>query len=147
MATIRSILVAAVALSIGACQPKQEEHVARGTAPPDSSPEERVAALLSPAASGHLIRNFEVDRLRQQGLSDPVRQIVAGLMTHPELIRHPGVLGGTMGFCVPENVHVLDERWVYADFEDGHIGGHGIFAYKVQPDSSLSFSVVYSELD
>jgi hypothetical protein len=52
-----------------------------------------------------------------------------------------------MAFYYPEKIHVLDEHWVYAEFDDGHIGGHGVFAYKVEPDSSLSFRVVYSEID
>lgn len=48
-----------------------------------------------------------------------------------EIIGHEGVLGGTMQFI---QVWVLNERWVFARFEDGHYGGYGIYEYAINGD-------------
>ena len=57
--------------------------------------------------------------------ADPIPQIVDGLMAHPELIPHEGVLGGTMGFYAAREIHILDGSCMYAEFNDGHIQGRG----------------------
>jgi hypothetical protein len=62
------------------------------------------------------------------------------LLEHPQLIPYRGSLGGTTDF-IPSRVFVLNDRWVYAEFEDGHIGGGGLFQYTVK-DGRLSWSVV-----
>jgi hypothetical protein len=94
-----------------------------------------------------LINTVGVEALRREGLSDPIGQIVDSLMAHREVIPHEGVLGGRMGFYSAQGIHVLDESWVFAKFEDGHIQGRGLFRYAIQADSSLTFEVVYSEVD
>jgi hypothetical protein len=72
-----------------------------------------------------------IETLRSRGLADPVADLRADLAKHPELIPFPGVEGGTMGFYDPGGIQVLDERWVYARFEDGHIGGTLLLEYAV----------------
>jgi hypothetical protein len=99
-----------------------------------------------PAEPGHPIKRYQVEELRRQGLTDPIAQLIASLQSHREIIPHPGVLGGTMGFYYPENIHVLDSNWVFALFDDGHVAGRGIFAFTVLPDSSIAWKVVITEL-
>ena len=78
------------------------------------------------------LRRDEIEVLKGQGLTDPVREIKADLMRHPELIPIPAVLGGQMGFYREDDIRILDEHWVYAEFEDGHIGGAALLAYRVK---------------
>lgn len=74
----------------------------------------------------------EIMRLRDRGLADPVADLKADLARHPELIPVKAVLGGTMGFYRPEGIRILNDRWVCADFEDGHIGGSMLLEYRVE---------------
>lgn len=73
----------------------------------------------------------EIARLRKAGLADPVRDIRASLESHPELIPFPGVLGGTM-FFLTDGLILDGTGKVRASFEDGHVGGHGVFEYRVK---------------
>jgi hypothetical protein len=88
------------------------------------------ARLLAKLRDG--LRPDEIEDLRAQGLTDPVREIKADLMRHPELIPIPGVLGGRMGFYSEDGIRILDEHWVYAEFDDGHIGGATLLTYDVK---------------
>ena len=74
----------------------------------------------------------EIEDLRGRGLADPVRDIKADLLRHPELIPIPGVLGGRMAFDGEDGIRILDEHWVYAEVSDGHIGGATLLAYEVR---------------
>lgn len=74
----------------------------------------------------------EIAALRGQGLADPVSDLKADLAKHPELIPAEGTLGGRMGFYDPGRIWILNGRWVYADFEDGHIGGTVLMEYRVE---------------
>ena len=88
------------------------------------------ASLLARLRDG--LETHEIENLRRKGLTDPVREIKADLMRHPELIPIPGVLGGRMGFYSEDEIRVLDEHWVYAEFDDGHVGGAMLLAYDVK---------------
>lgn len=76
------------------------------------------------------LTNAEVRRLQRLGLANPVQALRDDLVAQPELIPHEPVLGGRMYF-VPDGVHVLNERWVLAVFEDGHIRGQALLQYDV----------------
>jgi len=143
-----AILLALPVLVVG-CEPAREDrpdkHVQAGAA--ESTHAERLAAYHRPAVQGHLITAREVAALREQGLRNPVQQVVDSLIAHREVIPHEGVLGGTIRFHPDYAIHVLDDSWVYASFDDGHIQGRGIFSYEVQPDSSISFRAELSVID
>jgi hypothetical protein len=96
---------------------------------------------------GHAIKLYEVEALRRLGLRDPIAQIVDSLVSHPEVIPHAGVLGGTMGFYARDAISVLDEARVYARFDDGHIEGFGLFQFEIRPDTSIAWTVLYSTVD
>jgi hypothetical protein len=85
---------------------------------------------------------IEIDHLRRRGLEDPVRDLVADLRRHPEVIPYPGVLGGRMGFYDSDRIRVLNDFWVYAPFEDGHVAGDAIFGYRVSPGGRISWRVI-----
>lgn len=78
------------------------------------------------------ISEAEIAALRDQGLADPVSDIKTDLARHPELIPVAGTPGGTMGFYAYDRIWILNGRWAYADFEDGHIGGSMLLEYWVE---------------
>jgi hypothetical protein len=79
----------------------------------------------------HPISQFEIERLQKRGLRDPVPDLVASLIAHPEIIPVPGRPGTPMKFYEPSRIRVLNERWVYAAFDDGHTSGFGVFEFTV----------------
>ncbi|HOE97765.1 MAG TPA: hypothetical protein PLS90_14340 [Candidatus Sumerlaeota bacterium] len=73
----------------------------------------------------------ELERRAPDGWGDAgqiVRRLRDDLLQRPDLIGLPGVLGGRMAFR-PDDVHVLNDRWVLAGYEDGHISGWGLFEF------------------
>ncbi len=114
--------------------------------PKPSVPERptQVSEQARPDRSAPVISEADLEALKHAGLTDPVPQIVASLRAHPEIIPHAGVLGGTMGFYMEQEIYVLNAKTVFARFTDGHIEGSGFFEFKVQPDSSIVWRVLSS---
>jgi hypothetical protein len=81
-----------------------------------------------PAAVG--LTNAQIQAMQRRGLARPDVQLRSDLAQQPELIQHEPVLGGSMYF-VPEGIHILNDRWVLATFEDGHIRGQMLLEYEV----------------
>lgn len=81
--------------------------------------------------------------LKDQGIND-YNVITEDLYIHPELIPFDGVLGGTMQFT---NIYLLNDNWVYARFEDGHIQGYGLYEFGIDEDLSISWKVIKAILD
>lgn len=78
----------------------------------------------------------------------PPEEVVAReLMKREELIPFEGTLGGTMGFYTRENITVLNDRWVFARFEDGHIRGSMLLEYRLSPTGELQWEILAAELD
>jgi len=86
------------------------------------------------------LKGEDLEELQRKGLKDPLKEIVAGLQKHPELIPYKGVLGGRMGFYFADMIWVLNKKWVFAYFEDGHIGGWMLLEFKVSQGGKISFS-------
>jgi hypothetical protein len=93
------------------------------------------------------LTSWDIKRLKKKGLQDPIKDIVADLMKHKELIPYKGVLGGTMGFYYENNIHILTPKWVFTYFEDGHIFGHMLLEYQVSNDGRISWRVIDSYLE
>lgn len=81
------------------------------------------------------------------GLPTTKETLVGDLQKHPELIPYKGVLGGKMGFYDPAGIMVLNSRWVFASFDDGHITGAMLLEYTVGPGGKISWKVLKSALD
>lgn len=97
--------------------------------------------------SRSLLSNFDVNRLKRQGLDDPVKNITDDLLRRSDLIQHQGIMGGTMGFYTAENIYILTPQWVFAYFEDGHIRGEMLLQYTVESNGTLTWEVIESSLD
>lgn len=79
--------------------------------------------------------------LKEKGLINPVEDLRNDLIKEGALIKRKGVLGGSMGFYLPEAIHVLNENWVMAYFEDGHIAGVLLLKFDVQ-NGEISWEVL-----
>ena len=78
---------------------------------------------------------------------DPLHTICRDLLAKPELIPYDGVLGGTMGYLDQNNIRILNDKWVVARFEDGHISGKMLLRFEIDNDSKISWKVIDSYLD
>lgn len=77
-------------------------------------------------------------RLERMGIDD-YKSIEEDLLSKSELISIDGVLGGTMFFT---DVHLLNEKWVYATFEDGHIMGSGLYRFEVLSPTEIKWEEI-----
>jgi hypothetical protein len=77
-----------------------------------------------------------------KNILNPPGFIKKELLNHPEIIPFEGVLGGTMTFLLSDNILILNNKWIYAKFEDGHIGGDMLLEYKVSKDSVVAWEVI-----
>jgi len=98
-------------------------------------------------ADRSFLSNFELNRLRRQGLDDPINDLTRDLLSRDDIIPYEGVLGGTMSFYTPQNIHVISPRWVFAYFEDGHIRGEMLLEYSIDNYGNISWNVIDSYLD
>jgi hypothetical protein len=94
-----------------------------------------------------LLDDNDLFELRRLGLADPVHQLRDSLVAHPELIPFPGTLGGTMHFIDHDAIVLLKPPFVFAEFEDGHIGGHMLVSYEVTRGPVVIWKRLWAELD
>ncbi len=101
----------------------------------------------APGGPASIASAFDIEQLRNQGLADPVGTLRADLTRHREVIPYKGILGGTMGFYDTSAVVLLDRRWVYAHFGDGHYEGQGVFEFSVGPGGRIRWKTVAATAD
>ncbi len=96
--------------------------------------QERVAAGRGgdSETGAEMVAPEELDALRRAGLRDPIRELKADLAKHPELIPVAATAGGKMAFYSTDEMRLVGAHWVFARFEDGHVGGSGLFEYQVK---------------
>lgn len=81
--------------------------------------------------------------LKNTGIND-YNVITEDLYIHQEIIPFDGILGGTMQFS---HVYLLNDNWVYARFEDGHIQGYSLYEFDIDENLSISWKVIKAILD
>ena len=99
--------------------------------------EMRISSSLPP-----FLDRRQVDALVKRGLNDPVSQIRNALVNDPGLIISSSVLGGSMGFYYRDGIHILNERWVFAYFEDGHVAGAMLLRYDILNNGEIGWEVL-----
>jgi hypothetical protein len=72
-------------------------------------------------------------------MQNPETFILTSLERNAQLIPEESVLGGTMRFIDTE---ILNQRFIWAAYEDGHIAGEAIFQYKLNEADSIDFKLV-----
>jgi hypothetical protein len=91
-----------------------------------------------------LLDEGDIVMLQRQGLVDPPRRIRESLVAHPELIPFAGVLGGTMAIRRNEDIALLASPYVFAKFDDGHIGGSMLLEYTVTPGPEIHWKRLWA---
>lgn len=82
--------------------------------------------------------------LKTNNIDDLISHLKTDLKERKDLIPYKGVLGGTMGFYDDKSIHILNYKWVYAHFEDGHIGGEMLLEYDISEDGKINWKVIAS---
>jgi len=98
------------------------------------------------ALSPHPIPQLCLDRLRSLGLKDPIRDIIADLQRHPEVLPFQPPKGGSrFGFYDSTQIRVLTDDWVYAYTEDGHVVRPVLLRYRVQEGGQIEWKVIATD--
>ena len=84
----------------------------------------------------------QVEDLEKKGLNNPVENLRNDLISDPDLIGTSPVLGGEMGFYFRDGIHILNKKWVFAYFEDGHIAGALLLRYEIEHDGHIRWEVI-----
>ncbi|NDL67405.1 hypothetical protein [Anaerotalea alkaliphila] len=88
-----------------------------------------------------LLDPFELQQIKRAGIQD-VDQLVQDLKDHPEVIGMEAVLGGTMFFT---KIVVLNDKWVFGAFEDGHVMGYGIYTWTADGASAITWEELFRQ--
>lgn len=91
------------------------------------------------------LTHAQIQAMQRRGIARPEPTLVESLLQQPQLIPLEPVLGGEM-FFLPQGIHVLNDRWVLAHFEDGHVRGQMLLAYDVAR-GSVTWQVIESYLE
>ena len=84
----------------------------------------------------------QVEDLARKGLANPVEDLRSDLISDPDLIGASAVLGGQMGFYFRDGIHILNKRWVFAYFEDGHLAGAMLLRYDIDKEGRIIWEVI-----
>lgn len=79
---------------------------------------------------------YVLDAIKQRGISP--EKLLEDLKEHAAMIPEAAVLGGTMHFT---QTGIINERWVYGAYEDGHIAGAAVFQWEVR-DSRIEWTPI-----
>jgi hypothetical protein len=93
------------------------------------------------------LQSWDIERMKREGLRDPVHDIVADLRMHRELIPFEGTLGGRMGFYSEKKIWILTNQWVLAYFDDGHMIGYMLLEYSLPGDGKIHWKRLAAYLD
>jgi len=107
----------------------------------------RVDSLNGELKKAKLKKNYWFDveyegmDLVNKGIENPEKFIENSLREKPELIPLKPTLGGKMMF---ENIQLLADKWLIADYSDGHVSGRTIYSYKLNGNKKLEFKALNS---
>jgi hypothetical protein len=82
----------------------------------------------------------------QATTTDAPPAVLDDLLRRADLIPHAPTLGGRMQFVIEES-RVLNEHWVLAAYEDGHIRGQMLLEYAIDKDGTVAWRVLAAYLD
>ena len=85
---------------------------------------------------------YNGEKFLNMGIENPEKFIVESLVSKPELIPLKAVLGGTMRFG---NIQLLGEKWLIAEYDDGHVYGKSIYEYTIYEKGIIDFKLIVSE--
>ena len=86
-------------------------------------------------------KDFNGSHLTRQGITNPEKFVENALRKRTDLIPSEAVLGGTMSYG---KIQLLGNKWVIADYSDGHIQGRSIYEYRIDDKKVLTFKILAS---
>ncbi len=98
--------------------------------------EKELVELKEKMGSSQAIPSHVMASIRHNGVEPDA--LLADLRQNPTVIPEQPVLGGTMGFT---DTAIINQRWVYGAYEDGHIAGAAVFQWQVK-DSSIVWTPI-----
>jgi cell division protein FtsB len=102
-------------------------------------------ALESKLDVSFTLPDYVLEGLVNRGFKTPLA-LLEELATHDELLPVEGVLGGSMKWW-PEYSVVLNEKYVFGYFEDGHILGYALMKYSFDKDDNLKWQLIDTYMD
>ncbi|MBE0422347.1 MAG: hypothetical protein IBX66_00240 [Lutibacter sp.] len=86
-------------------------------------------------------KDFNGAHLTRKGITNPEEFVENALRKRTDLIPFEAVLGGTMNFG---KIQLLGNKWIIADYSDGHIQGRSIYEYRIDDEKALTFKILAS---
>jgi len=86
-------------------------------------------------------KDFNGAHLTRQGIKNPEEFVENALRKRTDLIPFEAVLGGTMNYG---KIQLLGNKWIIADYSDGHIQGRSIYEYRLNDKKELIFKILAS---
>ncbi|HEY9221921.1 MAG TPA: hypothetical protein VIO43_10155 [Lutibacter sp.] len=86
-------------------------------------------------------KDFNGTHLTRKGIKNPEEFVENALRKRTDLIPFEAVLGGTMNFG---KIQLLGNKWIIADYSDGHIQGRSIYEYRIDDKKALTFKILAS---
>lgn len=84
---------------------------------------------------------FNREKFKSFGIENSSEYIEKQLTEHTDLIPLKALLGGTMRYT---QIKVLNEKWILAHYEDGHIAGQSIYKYDLNKNGDIDFTLLDS---
>ncbi len=81
------------------------------------------------------------NQFKNKGIRAPKEFVEASLRERTDLIPLKGALGGNMHFG---KIKLIGNKWLIAEYEDGHIFGKSIYTYRFKNDKDLEFKLLDS---
>lgn len=88
--------------------------------------------------SSYMLSEYTLDFLSAHASSP--QKLIEDLLKQSELIPKKGILGGTM-YWIENTAVVLNNRFVFCSYEDGHIMGHALLSYEFDQDQEIKWTV------
>ena len=86
-------------------------------------------------------KDFNGSHLTRKGIINPEEFVENALRKRADLIPSEAVLGGTMSYG---KIQLLGNKWIIADYNDGHIQGRSIYEYQIDDKKAMSFKILAS---
>lgn len=86
-------------------------------------------------------KDFNGRHFTRLGITNPEEFVGNALQKRADLIPYEAVLGGSMNFG---KIQLLGNKWVIADYNDGHIQGRSIYEYRLNDKKELIFKILAS---
>ena len=85
--------------------------------------------------------DYEASAFKNIKIDNPEKFIENKFRKRTDLIPIKATLGGNMKFG---KIQILGEKWLIAEYDDGHIQGKSIYSYKLNSNKEIDFKILES---